>query len=169
MYQHSLFAEQSSRGAQFLGAGCFSTAHRLSNGLVCKTGMNDMTRNWLEFCMLEREAGRLRPLMPEVYQVVPLGEHNYSAIMAEYQGWRESGHGRKADDVDQEAGFTELYEDFKRYLTSLDPYAVGRCYEVFNDLHGGNVMYSTTRGWIITDPSSCDYVTMSARPELELH
>lgn len=167
MYQHELFMEQSRKNAVFLGKGCFSSAHRLSNGLVCKTGMNDMTRNWLEFCMIEREAGRLLPGMPEVYQVVALGEHNYSAVMEEYLHWSASGVPSRGDAVDdlQEA-LESLFSHYLKTVLGASGWAVT---DPFDDLHSGNVMYSHSRGWVITDPSASDYKVMQERTELELH
>jgi hypothetical protein len=167
MYQHELFMEQSKKNAVFLGQGLFSIAHRLSNGLVCKTGVNDMTRNWLEFCMIEREAGRLLPGMPEVYQVVALGEHSYSAIMEEYLHWPTSGVPIcGAADVGLQQALEPLFSDYLKTVLGASGYNVTN---PFNDLHSGNVMYSHSRGWVITDPSASDYKVMQGRTELELH
>lgn len=167
MYQHELFMEQSKKNAVFLGAGCFSSAHRLSNGLVCKTGMNDMTRNWLEFCMIEREAGRLLPGMPEVYQVVALGEHNYSAVMEEYLHWSTSGVPSRGDAArDLRRALEPLFSDYLEIVLGAAEWEV---VNPFDDLHSGNVMYSHSRGWVLTDPSANGYKVMQERTELELH
>ena len=167
MYQHELFMGQSKKNAVFLGAGCFSSAHRLSNGLVCKTGMNDMTRNWLEFCMIEREAGRLLPGMPEVYQVVALGEHNYSAVMEEYLHWSARGvPSRGGAACDLRRALEPIFSNYLKTVLGASGWPVA---DPFDDLHGGNVMYSHSRGWVLTDPSTRDYEVMHERTELELH
>ena len=167
MYQHELFMEQSKRNAVFLGSGCFSSAHRLSNGLVCKTGMNDMTRNWLEFCMIERAAGRLLPGMPEVYQVVALGEHNYSAVMEEYLHWSDRNVPSRGDSTrDLRRALEPLFSAYLQTVLGASGWGVAN---PFNDLHNGNVMYSHSRGGVVTDPSSSGYVVMQERTELELH
>jgi hypothetical protein len=139
---------------EYLGRGVFSSAYRLSNGLVCKVGMNDGTRNWLEFCLLEREAGRLLPMMPEVYTIASIGEYRYMAIMPEYSSIKYSedyGGGKCRAHV----AFPELEARYRVYMEQFGG-GLGS-WDMFNDLHDGNVMLCPNRGVVITDPSTIGY------------
>lgn len=168
MLQSELF--DSPRIGRYLGSGMFSRAYLMSNGLVCKVGWNDGTRNWLEFCMLERLAGRLLPLMPEVFDVASIGYgERYMATMPAY----EDGHCHK------HRGYSVLgHESFadvlQRFLKYMAPRLAGTIDEnetadwLFNDLHSGNTMVCPKRGIIITDPNACPYRTMVKAPRFRL-
>ena len=155
MYQADLFENSVRRNAAFLASGAFSSVYRMTNGKIVKVGQNDGTRNWLEFCMLHREAGTLMPMMPEVYCVTAVGEANYMATMEEYHPWEGSYFETMGSDA-----FINIREEFSQYLEALTGYERAP-YEVFNDIHSGNIMVCPRRGTIITDPSAFDYVTHS--------
>lgn len=142
----------------YLGSGLFSSAYKLSNGLVCKVGTNDGTRNWLEFCLLEREAGRLLPMMPEVYTLASIEDSKYMAVMPEYRSltYGEEFAGCECRD---HPSFPELEERYTTYMLQLSKELDS--YDLFNDLHDGNVMVCPQRGIIITDPSSIAYKKMN--------
>ena len=155
MYQADLFESSVRRNAKFLASGAFSSVYRMTNGKIVKVGQNDGTRNWLEFCMLHREAGTLMPMMPEVYCVTAVGAYNYMATMEEYQPLGDAYYELMRSDA-----FSDAREAFSGYLEALTGYERAP-YEVFNDLHSGNIMVCPRRGTIITDPSAFDYVTHS--------
>lgn len=156
MLQKEMF-ERKSIG-EHLGSGLFSNAYRLSNGLVCKVGGNDGTRNWLEFCCLEREAGRLMDLMPEVYAVVSVEGNKYVAIMPEYGGYSYDKAYSGSSCMNHPA-FGELSTRFEAYMGQF--MEVMSQYDLFNDLHAGNVMMCPKRGVIITDPSAHHYIELN--------
>ena len=153
MYQADLFQNSVRRSASFLASGLFSSVYRMTNGKIVKVGQNDGTRNWLEFCMLRREAGTLMPMMPEVYCVAALGEANYMATMEEYQPWDEC-----VVELMGSIACINIRNAFSKYIETLAGHEP-EIYEVFNDIHSGNVMVCPRRGPIITDPSTCDYIT----------
>lgn len=173
MYQAEMFTGGVSRNAAYLGSGCYAKAWEISQGVVCKIGMNDGTRNWLEFCLLMREQGKLMPLMPEVYQVVSLEDDRYMATMRRYfngrDEWRRQGqaYGDFPSEVTWNAdnnAYSEVEEAFKAYIQSINPIiSMG-----FSDVHGGNVMWCSERKWIITDPCSSSYITQCEKPEFTL-
>ena len=163
MLQYEMFGNR--HIGTYLGAGAYSSAHLMTNGLVCKVGRNDGTRNWLEFCLLEREAGRLLPLMPEVFTVAAIAGGRYMAVMRKYEGMA---------DCDNYAGYKVQYhpnfdEVVKRYGEYMLP-VVGNVpwYYLFTDLHGGNTMMCGERDVVITDPSAGEYVKQGHCPDFEL-
>ena len=155
MYQADLFESSVRRNAKFLASGAFSSVYRMTNGKIVKVGQNDGTRNWLEFCMLHREAGTLMPMMPEVYCVTAVGAHNYMATMEEYRPWHEC-----VGELACSIAFINARNAFSEYLGALTGYD-WQAYEVFNDIHRGNIMVCPRRGTVITDPSAFGYRTNS--------
>ena len=114
MYQVSSVEDSVRRTAMPVGSGAFSSVYRMTNGKIVKVGQNDGTRNWLEFCMLHREAGTLMPMMPEVYCVTSIGDDDYIATMEEYEpsdGDYFATMGSKA--------FGQVRSMFAKYLESL--------------------------------------------------
>jgi hypothetical protein len=163
MYQVDLFYKQVERTATFLGKGFYSRVFKMSNGLVTKVGGNDGTRNWLEFCMMHREAGSLMPMMPMVYHVMPLGDNHYMAVMDCYTSIGTSEY----DTAKDKPAFADVRSAFAQYLGDLSGKRVYP-YDAFSDIHSGNLMVCPKRGIIVTDPSSGDY-TRPVVPEFMLH
>jgi len=175
MLQREMFTN--AKHGEFLGAGLYSSAFRLSNGLVMKHGRSDGTRNWLEFCMLEREAGRLLPLMPEVYQVVAIEGDRYMAIMPEYArvvpiGWFGEDYTARSEyagnSVMYHPDFNEVCMRFLKYMEQFERFNKIKGYELMDDCHTGNVMLCPTRGVVITDPCCWDYYSKMNAVDLEL-
>jgi hypothetical protein len=172
MLQQEMFTK--ARHGEFLGSGLYSSAFRLSNGLVMKHGRSDGTRNWLEFCMLKREAGCLMPLMPEVYQVASIEGDRYMAIMPEYGRvvptvwWDDGAKSEYAGrGVEYHPAFKEVCGRFRQYMEQF-VYFNQRGKALMNDLHLGNVMLCPTRGVVITDPCCWDYYSEMNAVDLEL-
>ena len=174
MLQREMFSK--AKHGEFLGSGMYSSAFRLSNGLVMKHGRDDGTRNWLEFCMLEREAGRLMPLMPEVYQVVAIEGERYMAVMPEYHrvvptGWLGEDDTAKSEyagfDVFDHPDFNEVCMRFRQYMEQFEGFTSFNA-DLMNDTHTGNVMLCHTRGVVITDPCCWDYHNVMRAVDLEL-
>ena len=158
MYQASLVEGSMRRTAMPVGRGAFSSVYRMTNGKIVKVGQNDGTRNWLEFCMLRREAGTLMPMMPEVYCVTSIGDRHYIATMEEYAPSDEFS--TAFFDAIASSDFGQVRASFVKYLEALS----GREFtkrEAFNDIHSGNIMVCPRRGGIVTDPSAFDYITNS--------
>jgi hypothetical protein len=176
MLQQEMFTK--AKHGELLGSGMYSSAFRLSNGLVMKHGRSDGTRNWLEFCMLEREAGRLLPLMPEVYQVAAIGGDRYMAIMPEYArvvptGWWGEEEGTAKSDyagfnVETHPDYKEVCMRFRKYMEQFEGFNRKYNHDLMNDCHTGNVMLCHTRGVVITDPCCWDYHSRMIAVDLEL-
>ncbi|MCA3173578.1 MAG: hypothetical protein ING25_11090 [Burkholderiales bacterium] len=176
MLQREMFTN--AKHGELLGSGVYSSAFRLSNGLVMKHGRNDGTRNWLEFCMLEREAGRLMPLMPEVYQVVSIEGERYMAVMPEYVrvvptdwvGEPDTAESAYAGfNVFDHPDFEEVCSRFRQYMKQFEGFnSFDSNYDLMNDTHTGNVMLCHTRGVVITDPCCWDYYSTMIAVDLEL-
>ena len=163
MYQKDLFTASVGRTAEYLAAGIYSKVYRMTNGKIVKIGENDGTRNWLEFCMLRREAGTLMPMMPEVYQVTALEDGYYMAVMEPYFELGYNGLHDVFDSVDFAAA-RHMFADYLEGLTGQE-FPV---WEVFNDIHSGNVMVCPRRGYIVTDPSAGRY-RLPTEVEFNLH
>ena len=163
MLQYEMFVNH--RVGTYLGAGCFSSAHLMTNGLVCKIGNNDGTRNWLEFCLLEREAGRLLPLMPEVFTVAAIEGGRYMAVMRKYEGMSDDEN-HAGSKVQDHPNFDAVVKRYGEYMLP----AVGNVpwYHLFSDLHAGNTMMCGERGVVITDPSAGKYANQGHCPDFEL-
>jgi hypothetical protein len=163
---------------ELLGSGMYSSAYRLSNGLVMKHGRNDGTRNWLEFCMHERQEPRLLSLMPEVYQVVSIGDDRYMAIMPEYRrvlptGWWGEDETAKRDYagccVAEHPEFEEVCFRFRQYMKQFEGFdRTDDNHRLMNDTHTDNVMLCPTRGVVITDPCCWEYFKVLRPVDLEL-
>jgi hypothetical protein len=174
MLQQEMFTN--ANHGEFLGSGMYSSAFLLSNGLVMKHGRNDGTRNWLEFCMLEREAGRLMPLMPEVYQVVAIEGERYMAVMPEYHRVEPTGWWSGMAACSEYAGsqvtdhpdFNEVCMRFRMYMEQFEGFVCVDNYGLMNDTHTGNVMICPTRDVVITDPCCWDYYSVMRAVDLEL-
>jgi hypothetical protein len=174
MLQREMFTN--AKHGEFLGAGLYSSAFRLSNGLVMKHGCSDGTRNWLEFCMLEREAGRLMPLMPEVYQVAAIEDDRYMAIMPEYvrvvpTDWWEEGTDKSeyaGFSVKDHPDFNEVCMRFRKYMEQFEGFDRADNYDLMNDCHTGNVMLCCTRCVVITDPCCWHYYSKMNAVDIEL-
>lgn len=156
MFQGELFSDIVQRSGKFLGSGCFSTAYEISPGLVMKVGVNDMTRNWLEFCMWRTQAKTLLPMMPEVYSVIELGEHRYSATMPKFATLPSSTEcGCEALKLAMRGGeFLNCLDAFNDYLTALGHKAI----DLFDDVHSDNIMVREDGGLVLTDPCSVEYL-----------
>lgn len=155
MYQVSSVEDSVRRTAMPVGSGTFSSVYRMTNGKIVKVGQNDGTRNWLEFCMLHREAGTLMPMMPEVYCVTSIGDGHYIATMEEYGPSDGDYFATMASKA-----FGQVRSMFAKYLESLSGHEFAQ-WETFNDIHSGNIMVCPQRGIIVTDPSAFDYITNS--------
>ena len=162
MYQKDLFTASVGRTAEYLAEGLYSKVYRMTNGKIVKVGVNDGTRNWLEFCMLRREAGTLMPMMPEVYQVTAI-EDGYMAVMEPYFELSRS----QLSAVMFSCDFKAARQEFMYYLQSLTGEEVG-IWGAFNDIHSGNVMICPRRGPIVTDPLAGAY-TVPIEVEFNLH
>jgi hypothetical protein len=163
MYQKDLFTASVGRTAEYLAEGLYSKVYRMTNGKIVKIGENDGTRNWLEFCMLRREAGTLMPMMPEVHQVTAIEDGYYMAVMEAYSRLDYA----ELDDVMYSSAFEKARQEFMYYLQSLTGEEVGR-WDAFNDIHSGNVMVCPRRGPIVTDPMSGPY-KVPIEVEFNLH
>jgi hypothetical protein len=158
MYQASLFESMATKHGTYLGAGLFSTVHLMTDGTVCKIGNNDGTRNWLELCAMHTAAGTLLPMMPEVFRVIELEGDKYMAFMPCYESMEGCNLYRAVHENIHYSGAELLFKEYlemRRGHPMLD-------WEVFNDIHRGNVMRCAKRGVVITDPNASDYMLQTA-------
>lgn len=171
MYQRELFSNLATKHGKFLGDGLFANVWEMTDGNVCKVSRSsDGTRNWLELCALHTAASTLLPMMPEVFSVVPC-EEGYMAIMPKYgdsyEHYQSANYGCPQEEVRAAPGYKAARQAFSDYLYML----IGErldYWRVFDDVHSGNVMWCARRGWIITDPSSMEYME-SVRTEFLLN
>ena len=157
MYQRSLFSNMAEKSGKFLGAGIMAQVWLMSDGRVCKVSTSrDGTLNWLEFCHIHTQAGTLMPMMPEVYQIVYL-EDGYMVFMPKYEdGYAYPCENSPVGTVRNHENFQPVRDAYRAYLESLGK-RINSDWEVFDDLHSGNVMMCIKRGWVITDPSASSY------------
>lgn len=157
MYQQELFGGLAAKQGKYLGSGMFANAYKMSDGNVCKVARDsDGTRNWLEFCAAHTAAGTLKPLMPEVFSVIPC-EEGYMAIIPCYTPALEHGLGKLTSGIRSHPDYAVREQEFGDYLSCLAGRIV-EVWDVFCDMHSGNYMWCARRGWVITDPSCAGYI-----------
>lgn len=160
MYQQELFKDLAAKQGEYLGSGEFASAYKMSDGNVCKVARDsDGTRNWLEFCAAHTAAGTLKPLTPEVFSVIPC-EEGYMALMPCYTPAAEHGLDELLHGICGHSSYAEREQEFRDYLSCLKGKEVAWWF-AFSDMHSGNYMWCARRGWVITDPSSEDYIKQS--------
>lgn len=171
------YVETLAKRATRLGGGCFSTVYSLGDDMVLKVcrGASDGTRNWLEFSMLSRDAGKMLPGMPEVHHIVDIADGGYIAIMKRYT------EERKVVLDDGEVGYMDQYEAYselfdggtfpavrKYFGPTLSKYMQWLTHmtcilfdarTAWNDMHSGNIMYDDGGAPIVTDPCTGKYYT----------
>lgn len=193
MYQADLFKRVAQSTMPYLGGGVYSSAYDCGDGRVIKIARaNDGTRNWLEFCYNRRLAGVATSLEPEVWSIVDLltvdEEHRldpvtgtygwdevqkpgYLAVLTKYKpqpsrgkAWGDRWSNRSLSEMPE---YHEVQAAYREYLGQIRGHEVPE-WDVFNDLHSGNVMLAKGNRPVITDPSSGDYYRpVAAEFELE--
>ena len=138
-----------------LGGGIFSDVFAMPDGKVLKVARSmDGTYWWLKYAHSLTLAGIKRPMVPVVYELVPVdyrGRRGYVAIMEKYECARQY----VADlglDPDNAAQWLEGWEDAHAAFAGWCRMC-GIAPVPFNDMHEGNVMLDGDE-WVITDPSS---------------
>lgn len=184
MYQQSLFLGAVSSQLKYLDSGVNGKVWDCGNGTVAKISRrDDITRNWLEFCMWHRERGGDMALIPEVHSLVDcyhesedrewsdeegryiskiVQQRGYLVVMKKYGEQPRQGHYKKrlwghccVNEPQAHPSFDSVFRAFQLYMLRV----TGRefdCYDLFGDLHGGNILMDGKKP-VILDPSNGEY------------
>ena len=184
MYQQSLFLGAVSSQLKYLDSGVNGKVWDCGNGTVAKISRrDDITRNWLEFCMWHRERGGDMALIPEVHSLVDcyhesedsewsdeegryiskiVQQRGYLVVMKKYGEQPRQGHYNKrlwghccVNEPQAHPSFDSVFRAFQLYMLRV----TGRefdCHDLFGDLHGGNIMMDGKKP-VILDPSNGSY------------
>jgi hypothetical protein len=184
MYQQSLLSSSVSSQLKYLNNGVNGKVWDCGNGTVVKISRrDDITRNWLEFCMWHREHGGDMALIPEVHSLVDCytqderrewveADGEYKTVLKDVRGYivvmkkyndqpRQGDWGRKlwghgcVNQPEEHPAFKTVLKAFQDYMMRT----VGNyydSYDLFGDLHGGNIMMDGKKP-VILDPSNGEY------------
>lgn len=176
MYQQEMFSNGTFKGAKFIANGCYGRVfnHPSDSSWVIKYAKVDGTLNYLKWCHSMQLAGKHMRGMPVIDVLTKLNTCDeeagqYMVIMEKYSCAREFLEGYLSSrndigdfcaDLDHPyiADLLYAYRDYCRNNFE-GPYK-GFNYFV-NDLHKGNIMWcNRTMSFVITDPSSNDYLEL---------
>jgi hypothetical protein len=146
---------------KYLGGGCYAQVHRIRPGWVLKHAPHrDGTLNYLEWCLLKQAAGEHMDGMPEIDFLVHT-ENGYLVTMREYTGIPRTDWGRR--DFPEREYLDDLVAAFETYMVDT----FNKC-GFANDLHGGNAMIDADGEYVLTDPSSLEYLDTPCVEHFEL-
>lgn len=150
-----VIAEGSGHG-YFIANGCYGKVYHHGGKRVYKRAMLDGTAVWLERCFaIQKRLGLSHPLcamMPEIFSF-RYTKHGYEIVMAKYTKIGDPG--------------SVLYNSCPAYSkasTDIVDAVLGRSsdgYTFADDMHRGNILHCSKRGWIITDPSCSSYAEVT--------
>lgn len=180
MYQQEMFSGKAFKDAVFLASGCYGRVHAIDDNWVVKYAIKDGTLNYLEWCKRLQDAGKGMLGMPEIESIVHLDDDRYMVTMRRYDRTLCSlehlssvghvpYHMRIIPDAFNElqiGHITELIATYDAYMhETFGPLRYSYTYA--GDLHAGNFML--LGGLVVmTDPSSCEYMTKLHEKELVL-
>lgn len=160
MYQQEIFTNPF-RDWDFVGDGFTAVVHAKGDWVIKKASYRDMTLNYLEWCVMRRNAGNPMRGMPEIDALVHT-ENGYIVTMRRYDDEDRDG-GRMCrraygagGDYDNTPYMGTLIYAFLDYLADV----FGEYYDACDmDLHKGNHMWDDdNESWILTDPSEKPYL-----------
>lgn len=140
---------------KLIGEGLYGKVYLLPNspGKVLKVAFRDATATYIEWCYLMHQQWSVdSPEMkglPEVFDFGWADKDHWWCVMAEYEFTYSENLARAGRDVwIRPAADPGVVAAIRRIERALG-------YDMVNDVHGGNVMWSERRKqWIVTDPSS---------------
>lgn len=172
MYQMSMF-DRAITGATYINSGVNGRVHNLHNGWVFKrAARRDSTLNWLEWCKAKHAAGEYMRGMPVIDRLAHT-EDGYICTMVRMESARDKWKGltkAMSEETTPQLGYLrELITAYCAYHKEFINEYSASPWDVFSDLHSGNVMIDKHGDFVIIDPANDEYVVPCCHDELTLH